>query len=85
MSPQRIAVNHRIHAKRRLLERFGMGVNRHEYASLVERARRTPPIKRQSLNRKVVPISLPNGAKALAIYDRARRTIVTFLLPGMAY
>ena len=71
----------RIHAKKRAKERFGIDLNRHEYAKLVEdiNTRRAALVGKISKRIEVYVIYFKNGSKAHAIYDRTRKTIATFL------
>jgi len=70
----------RIHAKRRAAERYGVAVNR---AALREVTRQIQSgeaafVEKQSLRLSCFLVVI-DGRKMIAIYDRVRKTAVTFL------
>ena len=70
----------RIHAKRRLEERFGLTINRHQMRELVQQihAGRAEHLETQS-NRISIKVVSFQGKKFAVVYDGKRKTIVTFL------
>ena len=70
----------RIHAKRRLEERFGLTINRHQMRELVQQihAGRAEHLETQS-NRISIKAIMLNDRKIAVVYDCSRQTIVTFL------
>ena len=70
----------RQHAKRRAVERFNLKLNRKTLAvinSLI-RNNQTIPIRKQS-NRVSIHLVEYEGRKMKAVYDRNRKTVITFL------
>jgi hypothetical protein len=70
----------RIHAKRRLEERFGFTVNRHEFRELVQQitSGKAEHLESQS-NRVSIKAVTFKGKKIAVAYDKSRQTIITFL------
>ncbi len=70
----------RIHAKRRLEERFGLTINRHQLRDLVLQIQsgKAEHLETQS-NRISIKAVTVNGQKIAVVYDRNRQNIVTFL------
>lgn len=70
----------RRHAKKRAGERFGINLNRIQYADIVRQIQenRSIFIEKQSARISVHVIDLL-GTKAFAVYDRHRNAVVTFL------
>ena len=68
----------RVHAKHRLLERFGMEINRHELAELVNqiKSNKSEHIETQS-NRVSVHMVKFRGESLPVVYDKQRKNIVS--------
>jgi hypothetical protein len=73
-------VAQRRHAKRRAAERYGLELNRHDMRTLVEQIQHGDAefIERQSLRVSVWWVTV-GGKRCRVVYDRLRKTIVTFL------
>lgn len=72
--------NQRIHAKKRLQQRFGININRHEYQELVKQIKcgRAKFLKRES-NRVTLFLVEWQGRYIRVVYDGIRKNIVTAL------
>lgn len=70
----------KIHAKNRIKERFGFEINKHEYRYLISLIQNNKAqfIKRQSNRTSLFLIKIKN-IETVAVYDKIRKTIVTFL------
>lgn len=73
----------RIHAKRRFLERFGLELNRSEYADLVKQIQsgKAQFVSRSSNRITKWIVKYVGGGKneqLIAVYDKMRHSIVTF-------
>jgi hypothetical protein len=75
----------RRHAIRRFAQRFPKELTNHEYDELVRQIQsgRAKFIEKQS-NRVSVFEVKTSGITAIAIYDKSRKTIITFITPEMA-
>lgn len=68
----------RIHAKKRLSDRYDVSINRHQMRDLTKRISSNTFIFKQS--HRVTLHLIPHEGKLLfAVYDKQRKTIVTFL------
>lgn len=75
------------HAKRRALERFGVELSEEDYINLVKRlqANEFMALDGRQSNR-VTLYYIPLGGKtSVAVYDRHRKTIVTFMFQAADY
>lgn len=74
-------VAQRIHARRRLQERYNISLNRHQIrdiVAMVKNAKGVKTISRQSLRTSVKEVTY-QGHLLRFVYDHNRGTIVTFL------
>ena len=73
-------INQRIHAKKRILERYGIVLNQDSFFELVKQIRNQIAkfVKRESSCRTQWIVYI-NGQEVPVIYDNNKRTIVTFL------
>lgn len=74
-----------LHAKRRALQRYNVALNNHSYGILVRQIQtgKSKPFGSQSLSRTLHLVTQEeewgNKIKMLAVYDKRRGTIATFL------
>lgn len=70
----------RAHAKRRALERYGLEINRHQMREIVKQIQsgKAKHLLTQS-NRTSVKLVSFNNTELIAVYDKLRKNIVTFL------
>lgn len=70
----------RIHARRRALERYELDLNRHDLREVVEsiQAGKATFVRRQSLRVSIWEVTV-KGQACRVVYDKLRKTIVTFL------
>lgn len=68
----------RIHAKRRLADRYGLELNRHAIRELTKKVSSDTFLLKQS-NRVTIHLLRHDGRLLLSVYDKSRQTIVTFL------
>jgi hypothetical protein len=74
------AQSERIHTKRRAAQRFGLRLTREDLNGLVAQIQRNSPsatfLERQSVSKSLWEVDL-RGQRAVAVYDKKRKTIVT--------
>lgn len=75
------ARSQRSHARKRALQRFDVQLNRHQLQALVTQIQNgfATLVERQSLRVSVWRITLEDGRRPHVVYDKQRKTIVTFL------
>lgn len=80
------AQSQRVHAKRRLDERYGMEINRHQIRDLVAQIQsgKAEHVETQT-NRLSIKTVCFNGVKIPVAYDKQRKTIVTFFPKNSRY
>lgn len=76
----------RIHSKARFFERFGVRLGDDEVKAVIRAIRNgeTRSVGRQS-NRVVLHEVCVRGIQAIAVYDKSRKNIATFLSPEMCF
>ena len=74
-------ITQREHFKRRLRERYGISINRHEYREIVEWIQEAPHKNRleQQSNRVTVWLVPIQGVNVPVVYDKQRKTAVSAL------
>lgn len=77
------AQSERVHAKRRCMERYGLEINRHDIRDIVgmiQSGDRTKATKKEDQSQRVsVWIVKFRGIDVKVVYDRVRKTLVSFL------
>lgn len=71
----------RVHAKRRAAQRYGIMLNRAQLNELVKQIWRGEAtlVHKVSVNRSIWIVRLPDSRPARIVFDKKRRSIVTFL------
>lgn len=77
------SLSERIHSKRRFAERFGCGLNRHEYKNVIDNIKDRKYKLLEKQNRIAIYEGEVKGNTTKIIYDRTRKEIVTFLTKEM--
>ena len=75
--------SHRIHAKRRLAERYGILLNREQYQTLREVIRSHDALTIIKDGPTTIKRVLWEGQNLIAVYNRNTHEIVTFLPPDL--
>jgi len=73
------------HAKKRALARYHIELNNEEIADINKQIMGKQARLKQifSINRSLWAVTLPNGEQAYTIFDKKRKTVVTFLTEEM--
>lgn len=74
------------HSRRRARERFDFSLDKNSLHSVIKQIQSGEAkfVKKQSLRVKHWLVKLPSGSYAVAVYDKVRKSIITFLTTEMA-
>ncbi len=75
------SVSQEIHAKDRALTRFNIHLSSEDYIDIIKdiQAGKTTCVEKQSNRISLHYVTLPDGQEVIAVYDKTRKTIVTFM------
>ena len=78
------AEQQKLHAKRRIRERFGISLNDHQLAELVKQIQssKLKLVEKQSNRISVFLAKIPSGENVRLVYDKNSHTIVTVMPEG---